>query len=194
MNGTRLTAVPVLLVVVVALVTGLLAGLMRIGWTMPPVVAERIGLHGPLLAAGVPGHAHRARARRGDERCHRSPLGPRVAGTAGRSRGHGRAARLGCDAGRAVAAPRRRRGPPRGQPGDAPDAPHARRAGDGDRGRVPGARRRRLADGPADPAPRPLVDGVPGPDDRGRAHRARPDPGPGPDRGRGCSRSWSVGT
>jgi hypothetical protein len=55
MNGTRLTAVPILLVVVVALVTGLLTGLLRIGWTMPPVVAERIGLHGPLLAAGFLG-------------------------------------------------------------------------------------------------------------------------------------------
>jgi len=55
MMGTRLTAVPVLLVVVVALATGLLAGLVRIGWTMPAAVTERAILHGPLLATGVLG-------------------------------------------------------------------------------------------------------------------------------------------
>ncbi len=45
----------VLLIVVSAMVVGLLAGLARIGYTMPAFVTERAGLHGPILAAGVLG-------------------------------------------------------------------------------------------------------------------------------------------
>ena len=46
---------PILLVVVGAMVIGLLAGLARVGYVMPPLIGERIGLHGPILAAGVLG-------------------------------------------------------------------------------------------------------------------------------------------
>ncbi len=45
----------ILLVVVGAMVVGLLSGLARIGYTMPALVSERAGLHGPILAAGVLG-------------------------------------------------------------------------------------------------------------------------------------------
>jgi hypothetical protein len=46
---------PILLVVIVALATGILAGLARIGYQMPAFSAERAAIHGPLLAAGVLG-------------------------------------------------------------------------------------------------------------------------------------------
>jgi hypothetical protein len=46
---------PILLVVMGAMIVGLLAGLARIGYTMPAVVMERAALHGPILAAGVLG-------------------------------------------------------------------------------------------------------------------------------------------
>jgi hypothetical protein len=46
---------PILFIVVGAMVIGLLAGLARIGYVMPPLIGERVGLHGPILAAGVLG-------------------------------------------------------------------------------------------------------------------------------------------
>jgi hypothetical protein len=46
---------PILVIVVAAMVIGLLAGLARIGYVMPPLIGERVGLHGPILAAGVLG-------------------------------------------------------------------------------------------------------------------------------------------
>jgi hypothetical protein len=46
---------PILLVIVVALATGILAGLARIGYHAPAFAAERAAIHGPLLAAGVLG-------------------------------------------------------------------------------------------------------------------------------------------
>ncbi len=51
----RAIDLPILLVVVAAMVIGLLAGLARIGYGMPPLIGARIGLHGPILAAGVLG-------------------------------------------------------------------------------------------------------------------------------------------
>jgi hypothetical protein len=51
----RAVDLPVLLVVAGAMVVGLLAGLARIGYAVPPLVGERAGLHGPLVAAGVLG-------------------------------------------------------------------------------------------------------------------------------------------
>ena len=51
----RAIDLPILLVVVGAMVIGLLAGLARIGYVLPPLIGERVGLHGPILAAGVLG-------------------------------------------------------------------------------------------------------------------------------------------
>ena len=51
----RAIDLPILLVVIGAMVIGLLAGLARIGYVLPPLIGERVGLHGPILAAGVLG-------------------------------------------------------------------------------------------------------------------------------------------
>ena len=49
----RLLHLPLLAVILAAMVIGVLAGLARIGWSVPSVGMERAGLHGPILIAGV---------------------------------------------------------------------------------------------------------------------------------------------
>lgn len=49
----RLLHVPLLAVILAAMVIGVLAGLARIGWSVPSVAVERAGMHGPILIAGV---------------------------------------------------------------------------------------------------------------------------------------------
>jgi len=44
---------PLLAVILAAMAIGVLAGLARIGWSVPSVGADRAGLHGPTLVAGV---------------------------------------------------------------------------------------------------------------------------------------------
>ena len=49
----RVLHLPLLAVILAAMVIGVLAGLARIGWSVPSVGMERAGLHGPILIAGV---------------------------------------------------------------------------------------------------------------------------------------------
>ena len=49
----RILQLPLLAVILAAMAIGILAGLARIGWSVPPVGMERAGLHGPILIAGV---------------------------------------------------------------------------------------------------------------------------------------------
>jgi hypothetical protein len=49
----RAIHVPLLLVVISALVIGLWAALIRIGWSLPAATPTHVGLHGPIMAAGV---------------------------------------------------------------------------------------------------------------------------------------------
>jgi hypothetical protein len=49
----RFLHLPLLAVILAAMVIGILAGLARIGWSVPSVAMERAALHGPLLIAGV---------------------------------------------------------------------------------------------------------------------------------------------
>lgn len=49
----RLLHLPLLAIILAAMVIGILAGLARIGWSVPSVGMERAGLHGPILIAGV---------------------------------------------------------------------------------------------------------------------------------------------
>lgn len=44
---------PLLAIIVAAMVVGIVAGLARLGIEMPTLAMERVGLHGPILAAGV---------------------------------------------------------------------------------------------------------------------------------------------
>jgi hypothetical protein len=44
---------PLLAIIVAAMVVGIVAGLARLGIDMPALATERVGLHGPILAAGV---------------------------------------------------------------------------------------------------------------------------------------------
>ena len=44
---------PLLAVILGAMIIGILAGLARIGWSVPTVGMERAGMHGPILIAGV---------------------------------------------------------------------------------------------------------------------------------------------
>lgn len=44
---------PLLAVILGAMVIGILAGLARMGWSVPTVGMERAGMHGPILIAGV---------------------------------------------------------------------------------------------------------------------------------------------
>jgi hypothetical protein len=49
----RAVHLPVLIVVIAGLTLGLWAALIRIGWSLPPANATHVGLHGPIMAAGV---------------------------------------------------------------------------------------------------------------------------------------------
>lgn len=49
----RAIHLPLLLVVVGALMVGLWAALVRIGWSLPTATPTQAGLHGPIMAAGV---------------------------------------------------------------------------------------------------------------------------------------------
>jgi hypothetical protein len=49
----RILHLPLLAIILTAMVIGILAGLARIGWSVPSVGMERAGMHGPILIAGV---------------------------------------------------------------------------------------------------------------------------------------------
>jgi len=49
----RILHLPLLAVIVAAMTIGLVAGLGRIGWAVPTIALERVGLHGLILISGV---------------------------------------------------------------------------------------------------------------------------------------------